>query len=63
MTFFDISLGSVNLFSFVVGMIYAYVSTYTWGGKRTTFLFILLYFIGVAVYYYLKANQMLPTNA
>lgn len=63
MTFFDISLGSVNLFSFVVGMIYAYVSTYTWGGKRTTFLFILLYFVGVAVYYYLKANQMLPTNA
>lgn len=63
MTFFDISLASINLFSFVVGMIYAYLSTYTWGGKRTTFLFILLYFIGVAVYYYLKANQMLPTNA
>lgn len=60
MTFLEISVGTLNLFSFVLGLIYAYMSTYTWGGKRTTFLFILLYFIGVAGYYYLKANNMFP---
>lgn len=63
MNFFDISIAGLNLFSIILGMVYSYVSTYTWGGKRTTFLFILLYFVGVATYYYLKANHLLPTNA
>jgi uncharacterized membrane protein YagU involved in acid resistance len=54
-TLLNISVLKLNLFSFVLGMIYAMVQS-TWYGARTrVWLQVVLYFIIVAVYYAGKA--------
>ena len=55
-TFFDISLVSLNLFSFMLGVLYASVNSYGWFGRRNVWLLIVFYCAGLALYYYLKAE-------
>ena len=50
--FLKISIDSLNLFSFVMGMLYAVASSYGWYSKRNVWLTIVAYFALVAVYFY-----------
>jgi hypothetical protein len=53
-SFFDISFATLNLFSFILGGLWAIFSSYGWYGKRDVWGTIVLYFAGLALYYYLK---------
>jgi hypothetical protein len=54
--FLTISLLTLNLFSFVMGMLYTLMSMNTWGNQKTLWFQILLYVTAVALYYYAKAE-------
>ena len=56
MTFFDISLQSLNLFSFILGLLWALLGSYGWYGKRDLWFTVVIYFAGLAVVYYLRAE-------
>ena len=54
-TFFAISFWNLNLFSFILGMTYTLLNV-TLYSQRNLWIQVVLYFIGVALYFYLKAN-------
>ena len=61
MNLFDIDLNSLNIFSFMLGMFVASVMWY-----RRAFLYVGIYFIGLALYYaakfyFLQHPNILPT--
>ena len=56
MNFFKISLDSLNLFSFVIGLLWALLGSYGWYGKRDIWFIVVCYFIGVAVFFYARAE-------
>jgi hypothetical protein len=53
--FFVISVASLNLFSFVLGMLYT-LANVTWANPRKLWLQVVLYFIVVAFYFYLQTK-------
>ena len=55
-TFLTISFASLNLFSFILGMLYALSSISTIGNPKNLWLQVVGYFIAVAFYFYLKNN-------
>ena len=59
MKLFEISLEALNLFSFILGMLYAMVYSYGFYGRRNMWFTVVLYFIGIAIYYYLIAKHII----
>jgi hypothetical protein len=55
-TFLIISLQHLNLFSFMLGMLYTLMSMTTWGNQKSLWFQLLLYVAAVAFYYYAKAE-------
>lgn len=55
-TFLTISLNTLNLFSFMVGMFYTLLSMSSWGNQKSLWLQVLLYVAAVGFYYYLKSE-------
>ena len=53
-----ISLSHLNLFSFILGMLYTLMSMNTWGNQKSLWFQILLYVAAVALFYYAKAEQI-----
>ena len=53
MPFFEISLTSLNLFSFVLGAMWG-LASFRWNPWRS-WIWIVIYFGAVALYYYLKS--------
>jgi hypothetical protein len=53
--FFAISLWNLNLFSFILGMVYTLMSVTIYSQKRLWFQ-VVLYVAAVGFYYYLKAE-------
>ena len=51
-SFFTISVYNLNLFSFVLGMLWCMMNMNAWGNQKSMWSQILLYTIGVALYYY-----------
>jgi hypothetical protein len=56
-TFFTISLKTLNLFSFMLGVLYAMSSSYGWYGRRNVWLLVVVYATGVATFYYFYNGQ------
>ena len=54
--FLTISINTLNLFSFMMGMLYTLMSMNTWGNQKSLWFQILLYVAAVAFYFYLKAE-------
>jgi hypothetical protein len=54
MSFFEISFGQLNLFSIVLGAIWG-LASFRWNPWKP-WLWIVAYFAGVALYYYLKSS-------
>lgn len=52
--FFSISIYSLNLFSFMLGMLYALYNVSFWTNMRKLWMLIILYVVGIAIYYYLR---------
>jgi len=53
MGFFKISLDNLNLFSFVLGVLWCLFESYGWYGKRNMWIIVVCYFAGLALYFYL----------
>ena len=51
-SFFTISVYNLNLFSFVLGMLWCMLNMNSFGNQKSMWSQILLYTIGVALYYY-----------
>ena len=58
-SFFTISVYNLNLFSFVLGMLWCMLNMNAWGNQKSMWSQILLYTIGVAVYYYCKSKGLI----
>lgn len=54
--FLMISLPTLNLFSFVLGMLYTLSSISTIGNPKSLWLQVVGYFIVIAFYFYLQVN-------
>jgi hypothetical protein len=54
-TFFTISFGSLNLFSFMLGMLYTLSNITTFGNPKKLWLQVVLYVAGISAYFYLKS--------
>ena len=64
-TFFDISFVSLNLFSFMLGMLYTLCAVTTFGNPVKLWLHVVVYIAGVALYFYLNSTghiQMIPQS-
>jgi len=64
-TFFDISFVSLNLFSFMLGMLYTLSTIKTFGNPVKLWLHIVVYVAGLALYFYLNGAgniQMIPQS-
>jgi hypothetical protein len=64
-TFFDISIVSLNLFSFMLGMLYTLCAITTFGNPVKLWLHIVVYVAGLALYFYLNGTgniQMVPQS-
>ncbi len=64
-TFFDISIVSLNLFSFMLGMLYTLSTIKTFGNPVKLWLHIVVYVAGLALYFYLNGTgniQMVPQS-
>lgn len=48
---FVVSFASLNVFSFVIGMIYATLNSWYWRSQRTMIIQIILYFMALAGWY------------
>jgi hypothetical protein len=57
MPFFEISFGQLNLFSIVLGAMWG-LASFRWNPWKP-WLWIVVYFAGVALYYYLKSSGLL----
>jgi len=55
-SFFTISLYHLNLFSFVLGVLYALMGMNSWGNQKDLWSTVILYVIGVAAYYFGKSE-------
>ena len=55
-SFFAISLYHLNLFSFVLGVLYALMGMNSWGNQKDLWSTVILYVIGVAAYYFGKSE-------
>ena len=53
--FITISPWTLNLFSFMLGMLYTLVNISTWGNPVRLWLHVVVYITGIALYYYLKS--------
>jgi len=53
--FFSISLQSLNLFSFMLGMLYALYNVSFWTNMRKLWMMVILYVVCIAFYYYIKS--------
>jgi hypothetical protein len=51
-SFFTISVFSLNLFSFILGMLWCMLNMTSFGNQKSIWLQILGYTVGVAVYYF-----------
>lgn len=58
-TFFTISIYNLNLFSFMLGILYALMSMNTWGNQKDLWGTVILYVAGVALYYFAKSEGLL----
>ena len=54
-TFLAISLWNLNLFSFILGMLYTLLNI-TWGNPRRMWFQVVFYFAAVSLFYYIKAE-------
>lgn len=54
--FLMISPFTLNLFSFMCGMLYTLVNITTWGNPVRLWMHIVIYITGIALYYYIKAT-------
>jgi hypothetical protein len=54
-TFFEISFVSLNLFSFMLGMLYTLSNISTFGNPKKLWLQVVAYIVGIAIYFYLKS--------
>jgi predicted membrane metal-binding protein len=54
--FLTISFSTMNLFSFMAGMLWSLWNFTTWGGTRKLWMQVLLYTVGVALYYFAKSE-------
>jgi hypothetical protein len=64
-TFFDISFVSLNLFSFMLGMLYTLCAITTFGNPVKLWLHVVVYIAGIALYFYLNSIghiQMVPQS-
>jgi hypothetical protein len=55
-TFLSISLWNLNLFSFMLGMLYTLMGMNSWGSQKSLWFQILLYTASVGFYYFIKAE-------
>lgn len=58
-TFFTISIYNLNLFSFMLGILYALMGMNTWGNQKDLWGTVILYVAGVALYYFAKSEGLL----
>jgi hypothetical protein len=64
-TFFEISFVSLNLFSFMLGMLYTLCAITTFGNPVKLWLHVVVYVAGLALYFYLNSTgniQMVPQS-
>lgn len=57
--FLTISFSGLNLFSFMLGMLYTLSNISTFGNPKKLWLQVLLYAVGVALYYFAKSEGYL----
>ncbi len=55
-TFFDISFVSLNLFSFMLGVLYTLSSVTAFGNPVKLWLQVVLYVAGIAIYFFMKSQ-------
>ena len=58
MKFFEISFVSLNLFSFMLGMTFAFFNQGMFG--KNIGAYVIYYFMGLALYYYLVSTHVIP---
>lgn len=59
-SFFTISIFHLNLFSFMLGMLWTLWNITTWGNPRKLWMQVVLYTVAVGVYYFLKSEGWIP---
>lgn len=57
--FLTISVYNLNLFSFMVGMLWTLWNITTWGNPRKLWMQVLVYTAGVGLYYFAKSEGFL----
>jgi uncharacterized membrane protein YqjE len=58
-SFFTISIYHLNLFSFMLGILWALLGMNSWGNQKDLWGTVILYVIGVALYYFAKSEGWL----
>lgn len=57
-SFLTISVYELNLFSFILGMVYT-LWTVRWGNQAKLWMHVVIYVVGVALYYFAKSSGYL----
>lgn len=57
-SFLTISAYKLNLFSFILGMVYT-LWNIRWGNQASLWMHVVIYVIGVALYYFAKSEGLL----